>query len=67
MNYDKSRREFYAEELQNMIPQLARLLDSGYAVEISRSRSGLKLNSIKRQHEVICHNKKGAKAVESSL
>lgn len=59
MKYNKSRRDFYAEEIQNMIPQLSKLLDSGYAVEISQSRSGLKLNSIKRQHIVICHRKEG--------
>lgn len=58
MKYENSRYDFFVSELENMIPQLATLLDCGFAVEISKSRSGLKLNSIKRQHEVICRNRK---------
>ena len=47
------RKEFYRQSIIAMAEQLAEILDSGEAVEISRSRSGLKLIRAKRRHEVI--------------
>ena len=47
------RKEFYEKSIIAMASQLAEILDSGEAVEISRSRSGLKLIRAKRRHEVI--------------
>lgn len=53
MKYEKSRQEFYEEELRQMARQISEILDSGYSVEICRSRSGLKMYSCRKRHEVI--------------
>lgn len=53
MRYEKSRKEFYETEIRNMAEQMAELLDKGYSVEIGRSRSGLKLFTVSRKHEVV--------------
>lgn len=47
------RKEFYRQSIIAMAEQLAEILDGGEAVEISRSRSGLKLIRAKRRYEVI--------------
>lgn len=53
MEYEKSRKEFYESEIHSMAAQIAEIIDSGEMVEISKSRSGLKLFRIKRRHEVV--------------
>ena len=53
MRYEKSRKEFYETEIHNMAEQMAELLDKGYSVEIGRSRSGLKLFTVNRKHDVV--------------
>ena len=53
MKYEKSRKEFYEAEIHSMAEQLAEILDNGETVEISKSRSGLKLFGVKRRHEVV--------------
>lgn len=53
MKFEKSRKEFYETEIRNMAEQMAELLDKGYSVEIGRSRSGLKLFTVNRKHEVV--------------
>ncbi|MBD5521408.1 MAG: hypothetical protein HDR03_09350 [Lachnospiraceae bacterium] len=53
MEHEKSRREFYEREIHNMAAQIAEIIDNGEMVEISKSRSGLKLFRIKRRHEVV--------------
>jgi len=53
MKYEKTRAEFYESEVHDMAAQIAEIIDSGEMVEISKSRSGLKLFRIKRRHEVV--------------
>lgn len=53
MKFEKSRKEFYESEVHDMAAQIAEIIDSGEMVEISKSRSGLKLFRIKRRHEVV--------------
>jgi len=53
MKYEKTRKEFYESEIHNMAEQCAELLDKGYSIEIGKSRSGLKLFTVSRKHEVI--------------
>lgn len=53
MKYEKTRKEFYEREIHNMAAQMAEILDSGYSVEVGKSRSGLKLFSVSRKHEVV--------------
>lgn len=53
MEYEKTRAEFYESEIHSMAEQIAELLDKGYSVEIGRSRSGLKLFTVNRRHEVV--------------
>jgi hypothetical protein len=53
MKYEKSRGEFYESEIHSMAEQIAQILDSGYSVEIGKSRSGLKLFAVSRKHEVV--------------
>lgn len=53
MKYEKTRRQFFEEEIHKMTSQLATILDDGYTVEISRSRSGVKIFKVSRQHETI--------------
>lgn len=50
---EESRKDFYKKTIIDMAEQLAGILDNGEAVEISRSRSGLKLIRARRRHEVI--------------
>ena len=53
MNYEKSRREFYEDEIHRIAPQLAELLDAGYTVEVCKSRSGIKYYSYKKKYHVL--------------
>lgn len=56
---DKTRQEFYEDEICNMARQISQLLDKGYSVEICKSRSGLKIFKVSRKYEQI---RKGAAA-----
>lgn len=49
----EERKETYKQLLIGMSEQMAALLAAGQAVEVDRSRSGLKLYSFRRKHEVI--------------
>lgn len=53
MEYQKTRKEFYESEMHRMASQIAEILDAGYAVEIAKSRSGLKLFSVLKKHQVV--------------
>lgn len=53
MKYEKTRKEFYKDELNSMAEEIAQILDNGYSVEIARSRSGLKMFSISKKHVVV--------------
>ena len=53
MKFEGTRKEFLAEKLENAIPLISDLLDRGFQVEISRSRSGVKLHYYKKQFQVI--------------
>lgn len=57
MKYEKTRKEFYESEVHNMAEQIAEILDRGYSVEIGKSRSGLKLFTVSRKHEVVKRGK----------
>lgn len=56
MEYE-TRKEFYKTEVHNMAEQIAEILDKGYSVEIGKSRSGLKLFTVSRKHEVVKRGK----------
>ena len=49
----EERKAIYKQLLIDMSDQAAELLASGKAIEIDRSRSGLKLYSFRRRHEVV--------------
>lgn len=53
MEYEKTRKEFYESEVCKMASQIAEILDAGYAVELAKSRSGLKLFSVSKKHQVV--------------
>lgn len=53
MKYEQDRQSAYKRLLIDMSEQMAALLADGKAIEIDRSRSGLKLYSFRRKHEVI--------------
>lgn len=53
MNYEKTRQEFYEDEIHKMAAQIAEILDSGYAVELAKSRSGIKLFSVSRKYQLV--------------
>lgn len=57
MKYETTRKEFYESEVHNMAAQIAEILDNGYSVEIGKSRSGLKLFTVSRKHEVVKRGK----------
>lgn len=57
MKYKETRKEFYEREIHNMAAQIAEILDKGYSVEIGKSRSGLKLFTVSRKHEVVKRGK----------
>ncbi len=68
-NFETDRNQFYENEIVSMSGQIAELLEKGYAVEIARSRSGLKLFAIKRKHEVVkkVQTERKVKVIESPL
>ncbi|MCX4297990.1 MAG: hypothetical protein OSJ73_13425 [Lachnospiraceae bacterium] len=49
----QEKKEIYKQLLIDMGDQMADLLADGKAIEIDRSRSGLKMYSFRRKHEVI--------------
>lgn len=53
----QEKKEIYRQLLCDMSDQMAALLTDGKAIEIDRSRSGLKLYSFRRRHEVVQKNK----------
>lgn len=53
MKFERTRKEFLAEKLESVVPVIADLLDQGFQVELSRSRSGCKLLYYKKQFQVI--------------
>lgn len=53
MKYEKTRKEFYEKRLHEIAPEIAELLDNGYQVEICRSRSGIKIYSVLKKHQVV--------------
>lgn len=53
MKYEGTRKAFLAEKLESAIPVITDLLDRGYRIEISRSRSGIKVYSRKKQFQMI--------------
>jgi len=57
MKYQTTRQQFYKDEICKMARQMSQLLDDGYSIEISKSRSGLKLFKVSRKYEQI---RKGA-------
>lgn len=52
MRYE-TRKEFYEKRLHEIVPEIAGLLDNGYQVEVCRSRSGIKIYSVLKKHQVI--------------
>lgn len=52
MEYEKSRKDFYAEKVVEMAEEIAMLLDNGYQVEICKSRTGLKVFYYAKNHHV---------------
>lgn len=52
----QEKKDTYKQLLVDMSDQIATLLADGKAVEIDRSRSGLKLYSFRRRHEVVQKN-----------
>lgn len=53
MKYEQTRKELYQKEIEKMADQLASYIDEGLTVELSRSRSGIKLFVVKRRHEMV--------------
>lgn len=50
---EQNKKEIYKQLLIDMSDQMADLLSAGQTIEVDRSRSGLKLYSFRRRHEVI--------------
>lgn len=46
-------QENYQKILNILTPRLAELLLSGYAVEISQSRGGIKMSKVIRKYEIV--------------
>lgn len=53
MEYEGTRKSFYESRVHELAEQIASILDSGRQVEISQSRSGVKLSSFRRKRESI--------------
>ena len=49
MEYE-TRKEFFEKRIHEIAPIIAEMLDSGYQVEICRSRSGKKIYSVSKKH-----------------
>lgn len=56
----QEKKDIYKQLLIDMSDQMAALLADGKAIEIDRSRSGLKLYSFRRKHEVVQKQKNEA-------
>lgn len=63
LQHPATRQQCYENKVCNMSKQISQLLDSGYSVEISKSRSGLKLCKVSRKYEQVG---KGAAASDIS-
>lgn len=46
-------KEHYKRLLVDMADQMATILADGKAIEVDRSRSGLKMYSFRRRHEIV--------------
>lgn len=53
LQHPATRQQCYENEVCNMSKQISQLLDSGYSVEIAKSRSGLKLCKVLRKYEQV--------------
>ena len=53
--YENHKKELYKSQICEIIEIIADLIDQGYQVELSRSRSGVKLYSVSKRHHVIRH------------
>lgn len=49
----QGKKDIYKQLLIDMADQMAALLADGKAIEIDKSRSGLKLYSFRRKHEIV--------------
>lgn len=49
----EDKKEFYKKLLVGMSDQMADILANGKAIEVDRSRSGLKMYSFRRRHEIV--------------
>lgn len=49
----EDKKEFYKKLLVGMSDQMADILANGKAIEIDHSRSGLKMYSFRRRHEIV--------------
>lgn len=49
----EEKKNFYKRLLTEMNDQMADLLANGKAIEIDHSRSGLKMYSFRRRHEIV--------------
>lgn len=58
MEYKNEQEERYKEQLLSMIEQLAKALNDGYTLELSKSRSGIKLFLVRKRHVVLSPNRK---------
>lgn len=54
---EKEKKATYKQLLADMNDQMASLLADGRAIEIDHSRSGLKMYSFRRKHEVVSKQK----------
>jgi hypothetical protein len=64
MKYEKTRAEFYEQEIHGMARQLSEILDRGCSVELAKSRSGIKIFSVLKQHQIIRRNNPGMRGNE---
>lgn len=49
----QEKKDIYKQLLIDMSEQMADLLAGGKAIEVDRSRSGLKMYSFRRKHEIV--------------
>lgn len=53
--YEKTRKEFYEDEIRGWSAEIAQFLDDGFICEISQSRNGLKVATIARRMQSLKH------------
>lgn len=58
MEHEVTRKQFYEDKIHEMAAQAAQILDEGNSLELARSRSGIKMFSVRRRHEVLGGNGK---------